>query len=145
MMTYRRLMTDQEPDMSSMKVTRMQDDERYIILGITDVDEQMKEHNAAQKILEEQVAYNRITALAGDFFCIYVVDPETGQYREFSATAGFDTFDLPAEGNDFFDAFRVQALSIVYPEDQSRFLSMLTKENVLRRLSRVVFSLSATV
>jgi sortase B len=75
----------------------MQDDDRFIILAVMDVDEQMKEHNAAAQMKEEQVAYNRISALAGDFFCIYIVDPETGQYREFSATAGFDVFELPDE------------------------------------------------
>ena len=131
-----RLMRDNEPKYTGLKVSRMQDDERYIIVSLTDVDEQMKERNAAQKLLEEQVAYNRITALAGDFFCIYVVNPETGQYREFSSTAGFNTFELPGEGNDFFAASREQAVAVVYPEDQSRFISMLTKENVISEVDQ---------
>ena len=86
---------------------------------------------AAQKIMEEQVAYNRITALAGDFFCIYVVDPKTGQYREFSSTAGFDTFELPVEGGDFFAESREQALRVVFQEDQGRVITALIKEKVL--------------
>lgn len=124
------------PVYASLRVKRMQDDDQYIIFGITDVDEQMKEHNAAQKALEEQVAYNRITALAGDFFCIYVVVPETGQYREYSSTDGFSTFELPGEGPDFFEASRENAISCIYPEDQSRFISMLTKENVLAEVEK---------
>ena len=135
MMTFR-LMRNAKPCYASMRITRMQDDDRYIILGITDVDEQMKERDVAHRLLEEQVAYNRITALAGDFFCIYVVNPKTGQYREFSSTTGFNMFDLPAEGQDFFSAFREQAVSIVYPEDQNRFVSMLTKDNILTEVNQ---------
>ena len=142
-LTTCRLMTDQDFKYITMKVTRMQDDDRFIILGITDVDEQVKAQNAAQKIMEEQVAYNRITALAGDFFCIYVVVPETGQYREFSPSAGFDPFDLPDEGQDFFAASRERAPKVVYQEDQSRFLSMLTRENVLEEVNQSgIFTLS---
>lgn len=135
MITFR-LLRNNKPSYVSMRITRMQDDERYIILAISDVDEQMRERNIAQKMLEEQVAYNRITALAGDFFCIYVVNPKTGQYREFSSTTGFNMFDLPADGQDFFAAFREQAVSIVYPEDQNRFVSMLTRDNILTEINQ---------
>ena len=73
MMTFR-ILADQEPMYVSMKVTRMHDDERFIILSITDVDEQMKQRNAARRMQEEQIAYGRISALAGDYICIYVVE-----------------------------------------------------------------------
>jgi diguanylate cyclase (GGDEF) domain len=126
-----------------VNATRMQEDDRYIILSLTDVDEEVKQRNAAQKMLEEQVAYDRITALAGEFFGIYVVDPETGQYREFSATAGFNAFELPSEGKDFFETARNHALSVVYQEDQNRFLSMLSRDNVLSEIEQSgIFTLS---
>ena len=138
-----RMKREPEPVYVSMTISRMQDDERYLILGVTDVDEEVKQRNAAQKMQEEQAAYNRITALAGDFFCIYIVDPETGEYREFSSTAGFESFDRPAEGTDFFDDSREQALRTLYPEDRERFLSMLTKKNVLTEVKQNgIFTLS---
>ena len=34
---------------------------------MTDVDEQMKHQQAAQRMQEEQTAYDRISALAGDY------------------------------------------------------------------------------
>ena len=52
MMSFR-LIGDPEPRYVSLKVARMKDDERYIVLSLTDVDEQMKEHNAAQKNSEK--------------------------------------------------------------------------------------------
>ena len=63
-----------------MKISRMEDDDRYIIMGMTDVDEEMKQRNAAARMQEEQVAYNRFRVLAGEFLCIYIVEPETGHY-----------------------------------------------------------------
>lgn len=142
MMTTR-IFRDGVPRYVSVNATRMQEDDRYIILSLTDVDEEVKQRNAAQKMLEEQVAYDRITALAGEFFGIYVVDPETGQYREFSATAGFNAFELPSEGKDFFETARNHALSVVYQEDQNRFLSMLSRDNVLSEIEQSgIFTLS---
>lgn len=142
MMTYR-LNGKNGPTYANMRVTRMQDDNRYIILGITDVDEQMKEHNAAQKALEEQVAYNRITALAGDFFCIFVVNPKNCQYREFSTSEGFDNYIRSKEGKDFFADARAQATSVIYAEDQGRYVAALTKENVLSEVEESgIFTLS---
>ncbi len=135
MITFR-LKAEQEPSYVSLKITRMQDDDRFIIFALTDVSEQMNEHNAAAKMREEQIAYNRISALAGDFFCIYVVNPESGQYREISATSGFDNFERFSEGENFFSDSRVKAEKMVYPDDQGLFISMVTKEKVLEEVEK---------
>ena len=135
MITYR-MITRPEPFYVSMKATRMQDDERYMILSITDIDEQMKQRQAAQRVLEEQTAYNRVSALAGDFLCIYIVVPETGRYREYSSAAGFDTFTMPGEGDSFFSDFRQRSISAVYQEDQNRVFTALTMENALEEVEK---------
>ena len=142
MMTYR-IIGDNEPTYMSMRIRRMQDDNRYIILGISNVDEQMKEHNAAAQMKEERVAYNRISALAGNFFCMYIVTPETGQYREFNASGDFDLFEKHGSGLDFFADSREWAVLKIYSEDQNRFLTGLTRENVLSEVEqRGMFTLS---
>ncbi|MBR6274542.1 MAG: GGDEF domain-containing protein, partial [Lachnospiraceae bacterium] len=142
MMTFR-IKGKKEPQYVSMKVTRMQDDERYIILGITDVNEQMKEHNVATKLREEQTAYNRITALAGEFLFIWVVNPENGHYREFSTANGFEAIDRFVEGQDFFADSREKAQKLLYPDDIDRFVSGLTRENVLGEVeSNGIYTLS---
>ncbi|MEE3398303.1 MAG: transporter substrate-binding domain-containing protein [Eubacterium sp.] len=142
MMTYREIY-EGKPTYVSMKISRMRDDNRYMIMGITNVDDQMKEHNAAAQMKEEQVAYNRISALAGDFFCIYIVVPETGQYREFNASGDFDLFEHHGEGLDFFTDARERTVLNIYPEDQNRFLSALTRENVLAEVEQSgIFTLS---
>ena len=39
-----------------------------------------------ERIQEERIIYARLHALTGNFICVYVVDPATDNYREFSAT-----------------------------------------------------------
>ena len=142
-MTYR-MAGKEGPHYVSMKVTRMQDDDRYIVLGITDIDEQMKQRNAAMREQEEQIAYNRLKALAGEFICIYVVDPDTGRYREFTSTADYQTAFAQAEsGADFFATTREASRKFTYPEDLNRFLAVFTKENVMADIeSSGIFAVS---
>ena len=142
MMTYR-MLTPGDPVYVSMKVTRMQDDERFIIMSITDIDEQMKHRQAAQRMLEEQTAYTRISALSGYYLCIYIVVPQTGRYREYSSTAGFDAFSMPSEGENFFSDLRERSISLVYQEDQNRVFTALTMENALEEVEKNgIFTLS---
>lgn len=135
MMTYR-LLSESGPSYVRMTISRMKDDDHTIILGVTDVDEEMKQHNAAARLQEEQDSYNRLRALAGEFLCIYLVEPETGRYREFSATAGYDTLSQAKVGGDFFAAVREAAPRVNYPEDLNRFLSSFTRENILSEIEK---------
>ncbi|MBO4375572.1 MAG: amino acid permease [Lachnospiraceae bacterium] len=141
-MTYR-LLSDNGPVYVSMTVTRMDDDERFIILGVTNVDEEMKQKRAAERILEERIAYTRLNALTGDFLCVYVINPETERYREFSATEGFNSLSLPKEGMDFFTVSREQICRVIYPEDLERFLAMFKKDEIISETEKGrLFSMS---
>ena len=134
-MTYR-LLTENGAIYVTMKVSRMEDDERFIIIGVTDTDEEMRQRQAAERAKEEHIAYARINALTGDFLCVYIVVPETGRYRELSATEGYDAFEQAKEGEDFFAATRDSATRCIHPEDLPRFLSLFTRENVLAEVER---------
>ena len=141
-MTFR-MLKDNEPQYVSLKVTRLQDDENFIILSLADVDEQMKHQQAAQRIQEERISYGRISALSGEYMCIYVVVPETGRYRVYSSTAGFDSFAMPETGDNFFSDFRENSIKKVYAEDQNRVFIALTMENALAEVEKNgIFTLS---
>ena len=140
--TYR-MMQDDRPMYVTMRVSRMVDDERCIVLGITDVDEQMRQRRAALRVIEEQIAYARINALTGDYLCVYIVDPESGRYREVSANQGYETLGQAKEGNDFFNNTRDAARDINHPEDVNRFLQAFTPENIMAEIERHgIFTLS---
>ena len=133
--TYR-LLTDGEPVYVSMRVSRMLDDERFLVIGVTNVDQEMKQRRLAERVNEERIAYNRLSALAGDFICVYVVIPETGIYREFSATDDYKYFEQAKEGLDFFSSTRKSVVKYAYPEDLDRFMSLFTREKVLAEIER---------
>ena len=141
-MTYRKI-KDDKPMYVTMRVSRMVDDERCIVLGITDVDEQMRQRRAALRVIEEQIAYARINALTGDYLCVYIVDPESGRYREVSSNQGYETLAQAKEGKDFFNTTRDAARDVNHPDDVNRFLQAFTRENILAEIERHgIFTLS---
>jgi diguanylate cyclase (GGDEF)-like protein len=106
----------------------------------------MKQQRAAEQMQEEQIAYGRLKVLAGDFIAVYVVSPETGRYREFSATSDYDNLEQAKRGRDFFKASRDAAPAVLHPEDLNRFVSVLTKENMLAEIEKYgIFTLSYRV
>ena len=120
-----------------LKITRMEDDERFIVLALSDVDELMRQRREQERIQEERIVYARLHALTGNFLVVYVVDPETGYYHEFSATSDYnDNYAQAKEGRDFFE--KVRQVGRVYncPDDLNRFLTAFTKENVLAEIER---------
>ena len=119
----------------NMKVSRMEDDERFIVIAVSDIDELMKKRQAEERIQEERIVYARLHALTGNFICVYVVDPETDCYREFSATNDYtQSFAQEKEGTDFFGKVREEAGAFNHPDDLDRFLKAFTKENILAEI-----------
>ena len=135
-MSYRRMIGG-KPFYVLMRVSRMEDDDRFIVIGVRDIDEQVKQRRTQEQLKEERLMYGRIYALTGSFIAMYTVDPETGRYREFGSSDGYgELFRLKEEGENFFETFRETGRSFIYPEDVSLFLSFFTKDNVLSEISR---------
>ena len=133
---YRRI-KDGKSFYVKMTVSRIEDDRRFIVIAVSDIDELMKKRFAEERIREERIIYARLHALTGNFIVVYVVDPETGSYREFSATADYEeSFSQAKEGEDFFGTVREAARLYNHPEDLSLFLSAFTKENVMAEVER---------
>ena len=118
-------------------VSRTEDDGRFIVIAVSDVDELMRQRLAEEQIQEERVIYARLHALTGNFICVYVVDPETGRYREFSATEDYEeSFSQAKEGEDFFATVRDAARVYSHPDDLDRVLSQLTQQNIMDEIGR---------
>jgi diguanylate cyclase (GGDEF)-like protein len=133
---YRRIL-DGRAFYVRMKISRMEDDDRFIVLAVADIEDEMKQRKAEKRREEERIVYARLHALTGNFLCVYVVDPETGKYREFSATSNYEeSFAQAKEGVDFFNTVRDAAAIFTYPDDKERFFSIFTKENVLDEIQR---------
>ena len=141
-MTYRRLVNG-KPVYVTMRVSRIKDDNRYIVIGVCDIDDQMKQRLAAEKMREEHVAYARLNALTGEYLCVYIVDPVSGSYRLLSITSGYEALSLPENGSNCFETAREITKHNVYPDDVNRFISLFTRENVMAELdSGGIYALS---
>lgn len=135
-MTYRRIKNG-KAFYVSMKVSRVEDDKRFIVIAVSDIDELVRKRRAEERMLEERVIYARLHALTGNFIVVYVVDPETNHYREFSATDDYvERFAQAKEGEDFFNKVRDVAREYNHPGDLPHFLSVFTKENIMEEIER---------
>ncbi|MER1993364.1 MAG: GGDEF domain-containing protein [Eubacteriales bacterium] len=103
---------------------------------LQEADRRMEQRLAEERALEEHTAFARISALGGEYLSIYIVDPETEHYHEYSANAAFKSLGLPAEGDDFFNLARAMSRSLVYRKDLKRFMHAFTRENVLSEIER---------
>ena len=130
--TYR-LQIDGEPVYVGMKVKR---NEQHIIIGISNVDTQVKDRMAATQAAEEKKSYQRLAALNGNLIVLYLVDPENGQYTEFSASREYEDLGISKHGSDFFGTTYENSLKTIHPEDQALFHSQVTKENILGTINR---------
>lgn len=135
-MTYRRI-KEGRTFYVRMKVTRIEPDRPYIVIAVSDIDELMKKRRIEEQIREERIIYARLHALTGNFMVVYVVDPETDEYREFSSTDEYEEdFSQEKTGKDFFTKVRKEAATFNHPEDMNRFLSAFTKEKVLAKVEK---------
>jgi hypothetical protein len=129
--TVYRLMMNGKPVYVSMKAVRMSNDPNYIIIGVSNVDTNMRQREAYERMKEEQTTYARISALAGNFICIYTVDPETDSYLSYDSTKYYDDLGLTMFGEDFFEQAIKDSVTAVYSEDLPMFYESFSKEKIL--------------
>ncbi|WP_026496441.1 sensor domain-containing diguanylate cyclase [Butyrivibrio sp. WCD3002] len=132
-LTYR-VMMDGEPVYVSMKVVKVRNKGNNIIIGINNVDAQMKHEEALEKMREEQLTYSRIIALSGDYMALYTVNPETDEYTKYTSSNYFEHIGTGKEGEHFYDDTAETALSVIYPDDLDYFLKMFKKEKVMSQI-----------
>jgi diguanylate cyclase (GGDEF)-like protein len=130
--TYR-LMINGEPTYVNMKCVRMNRDDKHIIIGVNNVDAQMKQQETIERLKEEQTTYSRISALMGDFIAIYTVDPESGNYMRYSASENYSRLDTSKVGLDFFGDSIRDIRGIICDEDYDYFMSEFSKEQIINR------------
>ena len=135
MLTYR-LLLDGTPTYVNMKAVRMQGDRRHIIVGVSNVDAQMRQKEALARIQAEQATYSRVNALTGGYICIYTVDPVTDHFMEYSATREYEGLGIAKEGDDFFAQSRKESVRVIVPEDVEKFQTLMTKANVLEEIDK---------
>ena len=101
-LTYR-LLIDGTPTYVHMKAIPMTNDASHIIIGVANVDAQMKQQEKLERMQEEQTTFARYKALSNDIICIYVVNPVTNEYTEYNESQDYADLGIEKNGEDFFD------------------------------------------
>ncbi len=122
-----------------------------VTMGFKDVDDEVRQSRAMQEALEDarkaeaqyrQVAEDRISyvkvaqALARDYFSIYIVDPDTDRFVEYSATKEYDDLGVEKDGQDFFNLSRKNMERLVCSEDRDRFMGTFHKDKIMSILAQ---------
>ncbi len=131
--TYR-AMINNKPTYVSLKAVKVRAEDNHIIIGISNVDAQMRQREALDRMKEERITYSRIAALSGDFVCIYTVNPESNHYKLYKTTFDYQNLQLDGEGEDFFADATENSKSVIYEDDLNDFFENFTKENVLKQI-----------
>ena len=85
----------------------------------------------------EHITFSKVAqALAGDYFSIYVVDPETDNFVQYSAAKEYERLGLEKSGEDFFNIMRNSMEDLIHKDDRIRFMNVFTKEKVLAIMER---------
>ena len=129
-----RILRDGIPVYVSMKAMRMDSDGNHIIIGVSNVDSQMRQQKMVEKLRQEQITYLRLKALGENYICIYTVDPRTGRYIECSATSGYASLGLAKEGENFFLQAQKDSIRALNPGDLANYMQRFTRDNVLREI-----------
>ena len=130
--TSYRLIETGEPVYAGMKVTRLHTAGNLIIMGISIIEAQMKQKEMVEREHQQNIVFSRIAALAGGYYAIYVVDPETGAYFECDVTSEYSSLGYDKAGDDFFQKARIDVHKHACPEDIPFFLEHFSRSVVMK-------------
>ena len=109
-------------------------------MDVTELERIRKESDetkaAYQEALTEKRTWLRLSALSGNLIALYYVDIQTGEYTEFSASAGDGELGFIRQGTDFFQAIHDRSLETIHPGDLPLFQSQVTGKNILATIEK---------
>ena len=120
----------------NMKAVRARADKRHIIIGISDVDNQMKQQELFKLIQEERIIYSRMAALEGDFLAVYSVDLSDDSYVVYKTPQGVNFIGTKEKGNDFFGETLDRIKEVIHKDDYEGFVKNVTKKHIFDAINR---------
>ena len=133
-MTYRQKLGDDLKYVNLIAV-RVKNDMEHIVIGIQNVDYQIKRE---QTILAENETFNTVAmALASRYEVIYRVNLKTNEYYEFSSSEKYTKLEVGNRGDDFFADSQRNMKHDIYEEDYPMMAQAIRKEYILSRLEHM--------
>ncbi len=135
-----RLMIGGRPVYHTIRVIRgitgsLEDD--YFVLGVLNIDREVRERQAAERLRKEREVFNRIAdSLASNYDVIYYVNITDNSYAGFFSGTISGQLKLREEGTDFFGKLHADTVPFVFPNDKDRVAKALSRDNIISQLQR---------
>jgi diguanylate cyclase (GGDEF)-like protein len=137
-----RLVIKGEPRYYNLKaICGTGEDEKYIIVGVRNVDAQVRRDMEADQMKE---TYSHIArALASRYEVIYYIDMRDHSYVEYSSSEQYAKLGVRKQGDDFFESAKKDINSFIFEKDRARLLDELCPDKFSKNI-RINGSLSLT-
>lgn len=113
----------------SVKAKITKTDENHMIIGVSDIDAQVKRRIEFEKAQEQRLTYSRIAQiLARDYFSIYYVDINTDNFIEYSSQQKYKRLKIEQTGENFFSSCQKNILRVIHEDDRLRLGNALRKD-----------------
>ena len=96
-----RIINNGVPVYINIKAVRINDLGNHIIVGINNIDAQMKTREVLEKAREEKAIYSRLGALNGDYIYLFTVSLENCHYTKHDLLGIVSDMSIADEGDDF--------------------------------------------
>ena len=121
----------------NMKAVRARADKRHIIIGVSSVDNQIKQQELFKQIQEERVIYSRIAALEGDFLAVYCVEISDDSYVVYKTPQGLSFIGSRENGKDFFGETFQRISNVIHKDDLQGFIDNVSKEAIMESIEQI--------
>ncbi|MCR5826673.1 MAG: GGDEF domain-containing protein [Oscillospiraceae bacterium] len=120
-----------------LKATRVRrEDPVHILIALSNTDAHMQRLAIYEHTMQSSLTYAGIAeALAADYFCIYYVCMDTGEFVEYKASEEYKKLAMPDCGDRFFSICQNEFINMVCEEDREAYLRAFDRENLLGVLS----------
>ena len=133
-----RLVIDGKPVYHTIRVIRGITDggeDDYFILGVKNVDKEVRQRFETDRIENEREIFNRIAQnLADSYEMIFYIDLDTSNYIEFSSNERYRAMNVPRYSEDFFNDTKINIRKYAHPDDQKFAAEFYDKQEMLARL-----------
>lgn len=136
---YRRMVAG-EPVWHSIRVIRESDggsEEDYFVLGIVNIDSQVRERQKSEHLLKERETFNQIAdSLASNYDVIYYIDRDSSSYYGYVSGIIDGQLEVRESGDNFFADAQKKAEAIVHANDKGRVMNALDRDTLITQLYR---------
>ena len=140
-----RLVKNGKPVYYNLKATKgVGADDKYIVIGVRNVDAETKAHKKALAAAEQGEVYGQIAkALASRYEVLYYVDVESNEFYEFSTSEAYSHLDIGHHGYDFFAETQRNLVRDIHVDDYPMMATAMDKNYLLKEIrDKKVFSIT---